>query len=212
MDPPDVTHIYPVPASIRPVLNKYRVEVWCRGRLTRSLGLRRAVVRWSTRLHCLRGVWGRNEAWVMGQGLQGAAQPVPEHTVVPGAAGLTSHRPVPRAGSSLGPRVTALWVLPPGSLLGSPRNEEGAAALGGSPSGPHRMWGPGSQVLCDPELQEQPELQHPGRRFRSGTASPSACSFPSFPQREPPLLHLLGLGRCFAVWGCPLPTRHNGLI
>uniref|UniRef100_A0A8C8WP43 Fer-1 like family member 6 n=1 Tax=Panthera leo TaxID=9689 RepID=A0A8C8WP43_PANLE len=27
VDPPDVTHIYPVPASIRPVLSKYRVEV-----------------------------------------------------------------------------------------------------------------------------------------------------------------------------------------
>uniref|UniRef100_A0A673UKP5 Fer-1 like family member 6 n=1 Tax=Suricata suricatta TaxID=37032 RepID=A0A673UKP5_SURSU len=27
VDPPDVTHLYPVPASIRPVLSKYRVEV-----------------------------------------------------------------------------------------------------------------------------------------------------------------------------------------
>lgn len=27
MDPPDVTQIYPVPANIRPVLSKYRVEV-----------------------------------------------------------------------------------------------------------------------------------------------------------------------------------------
>lgn len=27
MDPPDVSQIYPVPANIRPVLSKYRVEV-----------------------------------------------------------------------------------------------------------------------------------------------------------------------------------------
>lgn len=30
IDPPDITQIYPVPANIRPVLSKYRVEVWLR--------------------------------------------------------------------------------------------------------------------------------------------------------------------------------------
>uniref|UniRef100_A0A8C2PEZ1 C2 domain-containing protein n=1 Tax=Capra hircus TaxID=9925 RepID=A0A8C2PEZ1_CAPHI len=38
-DPPDVTQIYPVPASIRPVLSKYRVEVGGREGLGCSLGL-----------------------------------------------------------------------------------------------------------------------------------------------------------------------------
>lgn len=58
--------------------------------------------------------------------------------------------------------------LASGSLLGSPRNEEGAAPVSGSSSGSHRVWRPRGQVLCDPELQEQPQLQCPGRRFRSG--------------------------------------------
>lgn len=69
------------------------------------------------------------------------------------------------AGSSLGLGVTARLVLSSGSLLGSPGDEEGAAALGGSASGAHRVRGTRSQVLRDPELQEQPELQHPGRCF-----------------------------------------------
>lgn len=38
IDPPDVTQIYPVPANIRPVLSKYRVEV--------RLGERVEVILW----------------------------------------------------------------------------------------------------------------------------------------------------------------------
>lgn len=47
-DPPDVTQIYPVPASIRPVLSKYRVEVGGREGLGCSLGL-------SALVHCDHG-------------------------------------------------------------------------------------------------------------------------------------------------------------
>lgn len=58
-----------------------------------------------------------------------------EHTVVP-------RQPADLlAGSSLGLGVTALPVLSSGSLLGSPRDEEGAVALGGSSSGSHRVRG-----------------------------------------------------------------------
>lgn len=78
----------------------------------------------------------------------------------------------------------ALLVVSSGSLLGSSGNEEGAAPLCGSAPGSHRVRRTRCEVLCDPELQEQPELQRPGRRFRSG-ASFSLCrpgSFHFFPQ------------------------------
>ena len=80
-----------------------------------------------------------------------------------------------------GPLCDSPAILSSGSLLGSPRNEEGAAPVGGSSPGPHRVWGAWSQVLCDPELPEQPKLQRPGRCFRSGAGLSPPLPHPLIP-------------------------------
>ena len=187
-DPPDVTQIYPVPASIRPVLSKYRVEVRGPGRIGLFFGPKGtgALRSW---LCCVRGL--------VGSGGDTAAQREPSRSRTipswkntpwfPDWGTWCSYPWATPAGFSPGLWVTVLPVLYSGSLLGSPRNEEGAAPLGGSSPGPHRVWGTRRQVLCDPELQKQPKLQRPGGCFRSGAGPPSypqasACSFPSFPK------------------------------
>lgn len=86
----------------------------------------------NTVVHCTRELWNGKETWLIKWALELLLSPFPEeHTVVP-------RQPVNLlTGSSLGLGVIALLVLSSGSLLGSPRDEEGAAALGGSSSGSH---------------------------------------------------------------------------
>lgn len=142
IDPPDITQIYPVPSNIRPVLSKYRVEVWLRK--WRGLPHR---THWGTgggevgrsHLHSWRGVAG----WA------GEPRKTPlaelDKTVsttscivcrwkatllLPGVTCDFSIGHVP--GFSL-----ALPTLSSGPLLGCPRNEEGAAPVCGPATGSH---------------------------------------------------------------------------
>lgn len=138
-----------------------------------------------------------------GRALKSLPRPfLEEHAVVLGQHGWLSRRlllPGPLSDNSAGPRL--------GSFLGSPRNEEGTAAVRGSSSGSHRVWGTRRQVLCDPELQGQPELQRPGRRVRSGAGpGPPTRSSPSGPQMGP-TFSSPWLGRVFWRLGCPLSLR-----
>lgn len=61
IDPPDITQIYPVPVNIRPVLSKYRVEVWLR--------------KWRGLIHRTHGAGGPTcvvgDVWQDGQMTQG---------------------------------------------------------------------------------------------------------------------------------------------